>query len=233
MTPWLRPLASAVVLGALGGVAGAVNVAPEEPPQFKACKACHKVGEGALNGVGPHLDGLMGRIAGGVSGFSYSSAMVEKGREGLVWTPETLDAYLAKPNAYVPGTRMSYRGMADAADRAALIAWLGEVTAAEPAEDPAAAPAVAPGIYGGALALAGDPAYGEYLASECVTCHQVSGRADGIPSIVGWPKEAFVQALFAYKTNTRSHEVMRMVTMSLGDEEIASLAAYFGGLTPE
>jgi cytochrome c len=186
-----------------------------------------------LNGVGPHLDGLMGRIAGGVSGFSYSSAMVEKGREGLVWTPETLDAYLAKPNAYVPGTRMSYRGMADAADRAALIAWLGEVTAAEPAEDPAAAPAVAPGIYGGALALAGDPAYGEYLASECVTCHQVSGRADGIPSIVGWPKEAFVQALFAYKTNTRSHEVMRMVTMSLGDEEIASLAAYFGGLTPE
>jgi cytochrome c len=233
VTARLPALALAAALAAAAGGAGAVDGPPEEPPQFRACKACHRVGAGAVNGVGPHLDGLMGRTAGGVPGFSYSSAMAEKGRAGLVWSRETLDAYLARPNAYVPGTRMSFRGMADPADRAALIAWLEAATAARPADDPGAAQAAAPGIYGGALALAGDPAYGEYLASECVTCHQVSGRADGIPSIVGWPRESFVQALFAYKTNVRAHEVMRMVTISLGDEEIASLAAYFGGLKPE
>ncbi|WP_333832865.1 c-type cytochrome [Rubrimonas sp.] len=228
---WSRGLAAAALAAAAVFVPQAR--AGGAPPQFKACKACHKVGEGAVHGIGPHLDGLMGRRAGGLPDFAYSSSMVAHGRDGLVWTPETLDAYLAKPDALVPGTRMSYRGMRDPADRAALIAWLADATSAEPAEDATVAPEVSPGMYQGALALAGDPAYGEYLASECVTCHQVSGRADGIPSIVGWPREAFVQAIFAYKTNIRAHEVMRMVTTTLGDEEIASLAAYFEGLAPQ
>jgi cytochrome c len=209
VTARLRPLALAVALGALAGDLGAVN------------------------GVGPHLDSATDRTAGGASGFSHASATLRKGRGGLVRTPDTLDAHLARPDAHAPGARISYRGMADPADRAALTGRLRDVTAAEPAEDAAVVAEAAPGVYGGTRALAGDPAYGEYLASECVTCHQASGRADGIPSIVGWPREAFMRALLAYKTNARSHEVMRMVTMSLSDEEIAALAAYFGGLTPE
>lgn len=200
---------------------------------FHACKACHQIGAGARNGVGPHLDGIFGRTAGSLDGFRYSSAMRDKGNKGLVWDMDTLDAYLARPNAYVPGTRMSYRGMTRADDRRNVIAYLKAVSQEEPATDPAEAPAARAEIGAEAMLLAGDPEFGEYLSSECVTCHQVSGRADGIPSIVGWPKTDFIRALFEYKTNVRSHQVMKNMTVNLGNEEIAALAAYFGALDPQ
>lgn len=80
----------------------------------------------------------------------------------------------------------------------------------------------------------GDPAYGEYLASQCVTCHPVSGHAQGgIPPIVGLPTDAFVDALLAYKNGERDNQVMRSVSSTLGLEEIAALAAYFAKLSPE
>ncbi len=85
-----------------------------------------------------------------------------------------------------------------------------------------------------ASAPGGDPAYGEYLSSHCVTCHQVSGHADGgVPAIVGLPTDAFVDALLAYKNGERDNQVMRSVTGALGLEEIAALAAYFAKLSPE
>jgi cytochrome c len=93
---------------------------------YKKCKACHAVGEGARNRVGPHLNGLFGRTAGGAEGFRYSSAMGDKGAAGLVWTPETLDAFLADPKGYVPKTKMSFRGLDDAEDRAAVAAYLSQ-----------------------------------------------------------------------------------------------------------
>jgi cytochrome c len=82
------------------------------------------------------------------------------------------------------------------------------------------------------LALDGDPAYGEYLSGECTTCHQASGEDAGIPSITGWPEEAFVLTMHAYKSGDRIHPVMQMVAERLGNEEIAALAAYFGSLAP-
>lgn len=91
---------------------------------FRACKACHKVGEGASNGTGPLLNGVYGHPAAQVEGFKYSNAMKAKGDEGLVWTAETLDAYLENPRAYVKGTRMAYAGMRKADERAAVIAYL-------------------------------------------------------------------------------------------------------------
>lgn len=200
---------------------------------FGACKACHQVGAGARNGIGPHLDALFGRRAGSLAGFKYSNAMKTHGADGLVWNAETLDRYIADPPAMIPGTRMSYRGLADATQRNDLIAFLKIATTASPAPDPSAAASPRQEIGAAAMALAGDPAYGEYLASECVTCHQASGHADGIPSIVGWPKDAFIRALFEYKTNVRRHEVMKLMTTNLGNEEIASLAAYFGKLVPQ
>lgn len=86
----------------------------------------------------------------------------------------------------------------------------------------------------GSAAPDGDPAYGEYLSTQCVTCHRNPGATDGgIPPIVGLPPAAFVDALRAYKTGERDNQVMRSVTSALGDEEIAALAAYFASLPPE
>lgn len=80
------------------------------------------------------------------------------------------------------------------------------------------------------LAIEGDVEYGEYLASECTTCHQVNGTNDGIPSIVGWETDDFVTAMHAYKEKHRDNPVMQMVTGRLSNDEIAALAAYFKGL---
>lgn len=204
---------------------------------FSACKACHAVGEGARNKVGPHLDGILGRTAGTVEGFRYSKAMIEAGENGLAWDAENLSRYLEKPRDFIKGNRMSYRGMPDAGERADLIAWLGQVSTAAPAADPSAVDASADGPARSfadiVLALEGDPEYGEYLAGECVTCHQSSGHADGIPSIVGLPRDYFVQALFEYKTNVRSNEVMKLRVVNLANDEIAALAAYFSALEPQ
>lgn len=80
------------------------------------------------------------------------------------------------------------------------------------------------------LALVGDVEYGEYLGSECTTCHQADGGNDGIPSIVGWETDAFVTAMHAYKEKQRENPVMQMITGRMDNEEIAALAAYFKSL---
>lgn len=80
------------------------------------------------------------------------------------------------------------------------------------------------------LSIEGDPDYGEYLSSECMTCHQTDGDDEGIPSIVGWPTEDFVIAMHAYRQKVRPHPVMQMMAGRLGNEEIAALAAYFAAL---
>lgn len=202
---------------------------------YGACKGCHEIGDGARNRVGPHLNDIHGRPAGSIEGFRYSTALKARGAAGLVWDDESLDRYLAKPRRFIPGNRMSFRGMEDTADRRALIAWLTDPHAAE--TDPDAA-GIAPQGAANEMAVAvlqteGDPAYGAYLASECVTCHQASGHADGIPSIVGLPREHFVRALLEYRNNIRSNEVMKLMTSGMGNEEMAALAAYFAGLVPD
>lgn len=77
---------------------------------------------------------------------------------------------------------------------------------------------------------AADPAYGEYLAGECTTCHQRSGQSNGIPAIVGWPAEQFVAVLKSYKHKDRPNLVMQSIAGRLGETEMAALAAYFGSL---
>lgn len=78
--------------------------------------------------------------------------------------------------------------------------------------------------------LAGDPAYGEYLSGECVSCHQKSGADDGIPPIIGWDELSFVAVMQSYKKGDRDNEVMRNVAKSLDQEQIEALAAYFASL---
>lgn len=79
-------------------------------------------------------------------------------------------------------------------------------------------------------APASDAAYGEYLSSECVTCHRRDGQDKGIPSIVGWPSEQFVAVLKSYKTKDRTNPIMQTITARLTDEDMTALAAYYGGL---
>lgn len=78
-----------------------------------------------------------------------------------------------------------------------------------------------------AQSMEGDVAYGEYLAGECVTCHQISGEYKGIPPIVGWPTDIFISILYEYRNEQRPNEVMQLISKKLTDEEMAALAAYF------
>ena len=88
---------------------------------YMVCKACHDVEAGLPHKVGPNLHGMFGRKAGTAEGFRYTDALV---KSGIVWTPETMDAWLKQPGAMVPGNGMAFAGIANDADRASLVAWL-------------------------------------------------------------------------------------------------------------
>lgn len=199
---------------------------------FSKCTGCHQIGRDAKDRIGPHLNGIYGRSAAAHDGYAYSKSMKRAGQDGLIWTNETLDAYLENPRALVSKTRMSFRGLKDAEDRAHVLAYMRSFSD-NPSDLPEAEPTaratdhdVDPTI----LALEGDPEYGEYLASECLTCHRSDGTSEGIPSITLWPADDFVVAMHAYKRKLRPHPVMQMMAGRLNDEEIAALAAYFKDL---
>lgn len=87
---------------------------------FSKCKACHKLEDGA-NGTGPHLFAVVQRPIGGVDGYAYSGTLADHGGN---WGTAELDAFLANPKKYAPGTKMSFAGLKKATDRANLIAYL-------------------------------------------------------------------------------------------------------------
>ena len=199
---------------------------------WKKCKSCHMVGKDARNRMGPHLNELFGRKAAGLEGYNYSKPMKRAGADGLMWTTEKLDFFLEKPKSLVTGTRMSFRGVKDPKERADLIAFL-RTYSANPQDIPESEPTAVPkdpDVDPAILAINGDGEYGEYLASECTTCHKADGADEGIPSITGWPVDDFVTAMHAYKVKARPHPVMQMMAGRLSDEEIASLAVYFQGV---
>jgi len=86
---------------------------------FKSCAACHATDHASR--IGPGLEGIIGRQAGTVPGFSYSDAMK---KSGIGWDAKILDAYLESPQKVVPGNRMPYAGLKDPTDRADLVAYL-------------------------------------------------------------------------------------------------------------
>jgi cytochrome c len=88
---------------------------------FSQCVACHTIDKGGRNGLGPNLNGVVGRKVASVAGFAYSPAMTAKGG---VWDEAALDAYITDPRAAVPGNKMVFVGIKDAAKRKALITWL-------------------------------------------------------------------------------------------------------------
>jgi cytochrome c len=92
--------------------------------RFQECAACHRL-EAGVNEVGPSLHGIFMRKAAELADFRYSPAMK---RSGVVWTPETVETYIADPQAMIPANRMPYAGMANASERADLIAYLVKAT---------------------------------------------------------------------------------------------------------
>src|ERR1043165_6493445 len=87
----------------------------------KKCAACHTFGKGEPNRVGPNLYGVVGRPKGTEGGFAYSDAMKKKGGN---WSFDDLNAFLAAPQKFIPGTKMSFAGLPRGAERADFIAYL-------------------------------------------------------------------------------------------------------------
>jgi cytochrome c len=105
---------------------------------FTRCSACHSIGENAGHRMGPKLNGVVGRQAGTQEGFGYSRAMMEAGKEGLVWTAETLASFIRNPHEVVPGTKMDFAGFGDDEAVAAIVAYVLRFSPEdEPAETPA------------------------------------------------------------------------------------------------
>jgi len=91
---------------------------------FRQCKACHQVGEGAQNRVGPQLNGVMGREMAAVDGFRYSKTLEQMGADGMVWNEETMAEFMADPRGYIKGTKMSFAGLRKDEDIAAVTEYL-------------------------------------------------------------------------------------------------------------
>ena len=123
----MKKIAAAMAVLTISGLAGsalAEGDAAAGEKVYKKCKACHQVGDGAKNKVGPMLNGIVDNEIASVEGFKYSKAFMAKKDEGLVWTEEVLDAYLTKPKKYIKGTKMTFPGLKKEADRANVIAYL-------------------------------------------------------------------------------------------------------------
>jgi cytochrome c len=105
---------------------------------FAQCRACHQVGESAKNAVGPVLNGLFGRKAGSVEGYSYSPA---NKNSGITWDEATFREYIKDPKAKIPGTKMIYPGLKDEQRINDLVAYLKQFDASgkKSAEAPAGA----------------------------------------------------------------------------------------------
>ncbi|HAW47880.1 MAG TPA: cytochrome c family protein [Roseovarius sp.] len=91
---------------------------------FRKCKACHMVGEGAKNRVGPALNGVVGGPVASVEGFKYSDVFQEMAAEDAVWTEEELAAFLDSPRKYAKGTKMAFPGLRKEEEIADVIAYL-------------------------------------------------------------------------------------------------------------
>jgi cytochrome c len=113
-----------MTLGLATGAARADGDPVRGEARFQDCAACHRL-EAGVNNVGPSLHDIFTRKAGELADFRYSSAMK---RSGIVWTPETLNTFISDPQALVPANRMPYAGMANASDRADLIAYLSKAS---------------------------------------------------------------------------------------------------------
>jgi len=91
---------------------------------YQKCYSCHSVDPKETGLSGPNLAGVVGRRAAALPNFVYSPALKRAAANGLVWTDEALDRYLADPLEMLPETTMSFPGVKNAADRRTIIDYL-------------------------------------------------------------------------------------------------------------
>ena len=92
---------------------------------FKKCAACHSITQGGSNKIGPALWGVLGRKAGSISDYKYSKAMTKHEK---AWSFDEMNSFLIKPKDWIKGTKMSFAGLKNAKDRAAVILYMNENT---------------------------------------------------------------------------------------------------------
>jgi cytochrome c len=113
-------IGGAVVAVGFVKVGSAQDVAAGEKT-FNVCRACHEIGHGAKNLVGPMLNGMVGRKSGSYPGYAYSDV---NRNSGITWDEATLMEYLKNPRAKVPGTKMLFPGLKRDDDIVNVIAFL-------------------------------------------------------------------------------------------------------------
>ena len=113
-------IGGAALATAFAGAASAQDVAAGEKT-FNVCRACHEIGDGAKNLIGPVLNGVVGRKSGSYPGYPYSDA---NKNSGITWDEATLTEYLKNPRAKVPGTKMLFPGLKNDDDILNVIAFL-------------------------------------------------------------------------------------------------------------
>jgi cytochrome c len=122
----LMPFAlGAALLAAFSGSALAADAAKGAEVFKSTCGICHMIGPGAATLIGPELNGIIGRKAASTNYPMYSGIMKTLGNFGVVWTEENIDTWITDPRTVLPGSYMDvFPGVADASDRANLIAYL-------------------------------------------------------------------------------------------------------------
>lgn len=116
------------ILAALPAPYNTADVANGEA-KFGLCRSCHTIAPGGANMTGPNLHGIFGKKAAAHPDFKYSDALKNA---GFVWDGPQLDQWLAKPQTFLPGTKMTFAGLKDEKDRKDLIAYLMVETGHKP-----------------------------------------------------------------------------------------------------
>ncbi len=203
----------------------ALELASADPAQGDAltkqqgCVACHTFNEGGKAGIGPNLYGIVGAAHGHMAGFEYSAGL--KAKEGP-WTYDELYEWLKKPAAYVPGTKMSYAGLADPKKRADVIDYLHTLSHSPeplpPPPPPEATPAsAAPGPAPAGLEPIADrlatadakAGQGDTMKLGCIACHTFNeggkaGLGPNLYGVVGGP-HAHMPG-FEYSAGLKAHQ---------------------------
>ena len=105
---------------------------------FKKCVACHTIAAGGANGIGPNLNGVLGKPLASHAGFAYSDALKSKGGN---WTFEAMSEWLANPKKYAPGNKMTFAGLGNPEERAAVMLYINSQGSNLPLPAAPAAPA--------------------------------------------------------------------------------------------
>jgi cytochrome c len=116
----------AVIVSSATASAALAQDAAAGKTSFNKCMACHAIGDGAKNKVGPELNGLDGRKSGTAEGYSYSDA---NKNSGITWNEAQFKEYIGDPKAKIPGTKMAFAGIKNEQEVNDLWAFLAQYDA--------------------------------------------------------------------------------------------------------